>query len=213
MNLETVIYGNSAVWLNLLAVTVISFVIANLAVSILSNLYNQKFLGIEVNARKQSLWLLASMPWLISAIIGLYFSYPIVTQLDAYTPFTNNVSQFNSGFSHWHHIDSFYLFSWHGITLIAAVALVLYQITKKLMILKQHVRQTKALTELAKQREPSVYELDTEEACAFSCGFRKPVCYITSGMLAQTNRQEQEIIYQTRNGAHCQPRSTQKMVV
>ena len=194
MTFDAVITGNSAIWLNFLAVAVISFAVANMVVSILSNLFNQKFLQLEVSARKRSLWLLVSMPWLVSAVIGVCFIYPLTEQIAEYSPFTPSMSQSNSGLAHWHHLDSFYLLSWHGVTLLAAVTLLLYQVGKKLIGLYQHKQQLASLHRLATPIKQPVYELDAIEASAFSCGFRKPKCYITSGMLTQTNSQEQEII-------------------
>lgn len=182
-----IIEGDIALWLNFLAVCVISFAVANIAVSALTSILAQRFLQLEIPSRKHTLWLLVTIPWLVSLIIAACFLYPVLE----YSPFSPV-----QNYTHWHHMNTFYMDSWHSVTLMAALTYIAWVGINKLSGLKQHSQQLSTLHQFATPLRDKVFVLENHQASAFSSGFRHPKCYITSGMLDQMNANELEIIIQ-----------------
>jgi len=195
-----IIEGAVALWLNFLAVSVISFVVANIAVSAITSMLAQRFLQLEIPSRKHSLWLLVTVPWLVSLIIAACFLYPVLE----YSPFSPV-----QNYTHWHHMNSFYINSWHSVSLVMGLTYMTWVLVSKLTNLKQHKQQLGTLHQFASQLRDKVYVLDNQQASAFSSGFRSPKCYVTSGMLEQMSSNELEIIIQ-HELAHIQNRDPLK---
>jgi len=179
------IEGLFAVFLNLMAIAVITFVISNLAVSAIVCFLAQKFLTMEVKSRKAILWLLALIPWLAVICVGLCFVY----QMSSF----NAMAAVNR-YTHWHHMNYFEVFSWHSVSLIAAAFLLSYVSFNKVAQLLNHRRQLRLLQSLSTSIQPDVFEINAEQASAFTGGFLKKRCYVTSGMLKETTEQEQAVI-------------------
>jgi len=179
------IEGALAIWLNTFAIAVITFFIANFAVSLIVSILGQRFLDIEVEPRKTILWLLVMLPWCACLLVSGYFLYKFSNQ----DPFT-----WNTAYAHWHHMDVYTVFSWHTITLLLALFGIAYVLIRKVSALLKHKNELSTLSGFAREIDNKVYELELPQACAFTSGFLTKRCYITSGMLEATTPQEQAVI-------------------
>ena len=180
-----IVHGTLAVWLNIMAIAVIVFTLANIAVSMIVSLLTQRFFALEVDSRKSVLWLLALVPWLASFLVALYFGYSSVS---------NWPINLNNDYAHWHHINAFTLLSWHSLTLLVAATGLLYVLIKNITKLLKHNEELANLQNFAKPLGNDCYELDVPQASAFTSGLFNRRCYITTGMIEQTTSQEQSVI-------------------
>ncbi len=179
------IEGTLAIVLNTLTIIIITFVIANVAVSIVASLMTQSFLTIQVQSRKVALWLLITMPWLTSIGVALFF-------LNGYL--SSKAFEAETEFAHWHHMAVFSWSTWHGATLIIALVFSCFILGKKFVQLKQHHHNLKSLTHFAKPLTDNVFEIDMPKASAFTAGFIHKKCYVTSGMLKEMTEAEVEVV-------------------
>ena len=176
---------NLSLWLNMLTIAVLTFGLANSAVSVVVASFAQHFLKIQVRSRKAVLWMLAILPWFASLCVTLCFTYKYYTA----SPFDKSFD-----FAHWHHMASFNWQSWHGITLIIAAIILTYVISKKLWQLRKHSKELALLTDLAQPIADNVYKIEAPYASAFTSGFIHKRCFVTDNLIAQTSQQEQAII-------------------
>lgn len=179
------IEGQLALWFNMATILVLSFAITNFSVSLFVSLLAQKFLNIQVESRKIILWLLVVLPWLASVCVALLF-------LNEYS--TSAIFESEAEFAHWHHMSEFDWLSWHGITLIFAFVFTLQLCAKKLIQLSLHRMNLLSLTHLSKPIDTGVYEIDLFKPSAFTAGFIKKKCFITSGMLKEMTKNEVNVI-------------------
>lgn len=179
------IEGKLAVWLNIATIIVLAFVIANFAVSIIASLLAQNFLGLQVKSRKLVLWLLVTLPCITSLCVALLF-------LNGYT--SSNVFESETAYAHWHHMDAFNWLSWHGATLIIALVFSVYVFGIKFIQLKHHRKNLAYLTSLSKPLTTDVFEIELPESSAFTAGFIKKKCFITSGMLKEMTKEEAAVV-------------------
>lgn len=179
------IEGTLAVVLNTITIFIITFIIANLAVSIVASLIAQSFLTIQVQSRKVALWLLVTLPWLSALCVALLF-------LNGYI--SSNAFKSETEYAHWHHMDVFNWLTWHGATLIIALAFSLCVLGRKLIQLRHHRNDLKSLTRLSSCLSDDVFEIELPEASAFTAGFIHKKCYITSGMLKDMTKDEVTVV-------------------
>lgn len=179
------IEGQLALWFNLATILVLSFAIANFSVSIFVSLLAQKFLGMQVESRKIILWLLLVLPWLASICVVLLF-------LNGYS--TSSIFESEDKYAHWHHMSEFNFLSWHGVTLIFAFGFIIHLGVKKVIQLRLHRLNLLSLTYLSKPIEDNVYEIELSNPSAFTAGFTKKKCFITSGMLKEMTKDEVSVI-------------------
>ena len=174
-----------SLWLNMLTIAVLTFALANGAVSVVVASLAQQFLTIQVRSRKNILWVLAILPWFASLCVTICFTYKYYTT----NPFDKSFD-----FAHWHHMASFNWQSWHGITLIIAAIIVIYVIGSKLWQLRKHSKELALLTDLSQPIADNVYQIEAPYVSAFTSGFTQKRCFVTDSLLAQTSHQEQAII-------------------
>lgn len=179
------IEGTWAIILNTLTIMIITFVIANLAVSMIASLATQSFLTIQVQSRKVALWLLITLPWLASIVVALLF-------LNGYISSQTFESEIE--FAHWHHMEEFNWFTWHGVTLLIALAFCFFISGRKLLQLRKHSRNLRSLTRFSTPLSDNVFEINMPEASAFTAGFIDKKCYITTGMLKEMTQAELAVI-------------------
>lgn len=173
-----------AVTLNLIAIFIITFVVANFVISTTVSLLGEKFLHIQVKPRKILLWLMILMPWLIGLATALYL-------LDIYL---SSSVFYTESYTHWHHMDQFDWYSWHGATLLIALLYAVNVIGQKIKQLYQHKQQVNALTALATATEKNLIQIDTPQAGAFTTGFIDKKCFVTTGLINQTTTEEYDVV-------------------
>ena len=179
--------GNIATLLNGFAIASISFILANIAVSAVVSVLAQKFLKLQLNSRKTILWLLVLLPWLTGAAVSVFFVFGSVTS----SPFVAE-----SEYAHWQHMNSFSWLSWHGLILAFAALFIAYVLLVKFTQLRKHATELNLLKSLSHCRDGNIYEVELAQASAFTAGILNKQRFITTGMLAQTSAQEQQVILQ-----------------
>lgn len=179
------IEGILAVFLNVMTIAVIAFCIANVSVSLIISLLAQKFLAMQVQPRKLVLWLLVTTPWLASVCVALLF-------LNGYL--SSSVLETEIEYVHWHHMTVFKWLSWHGITLLTGVTFSSYIIVKKMIQLNRHQYDLKSLTALSIPFDEKVQEIEMPEVIAFTTGFSKKMCFISSGMIQELTHDELTVV-------------------
>ena len=173
--------------LNVLAIAIVCFVLHNIAVSAFVTLLSTRFLKLQVKSRKITLWFLATLPWFSAFSTAAYFVYA-----------ANGLSPFESASSmdHWHHIDSFSWFSWHGAVTACALVFLVYVISSRLLKLRAHQHEIKSLMALSHKLDNNTFEIDSNDAAAFTAGFISPKCFVTKGMREQISETEYHIVMQ-----------------
>lgn len=177
--------GNLAITLNIFAVTVLSFVIANIAMSTLFILFSEKLLSLQLSSRKNLLWLIVSSPWLVGSSAAIYFLYDCL--------FSTPLDEVND-LTHWHHMQTFSLTSWHSVTIAIACLLLLNTLIKQFKKLRKYQQDIALLTALSSAETENFKVLASQDTYAFTCGFRQPDCFISEGLLNATSPQEQAVI-------------------
>lgn len=176
---------NLSLWLNMLTIAVLTFALANGAVSVVVASLAQQFLKIQIRSRKTFLWVLATLPWFASLCVTLCFVYRY---------YTASLFDKSFNFAHWHHMSSFNWQSWHGATLIFASIIIIYVTSSKLWQLRKHSKELALLTDLSYPVTDNVYKIEAPYASAFTSGFTHKRCFVTDSLLRQTSQQEQAII-------------------
>lgn len=177
--------GILAVFLNVLTIAVIAFLIANVSVSFIISLLAQKFLMMQVQHRKLVLWLLVTTPLLAGLSVSLLF-------LNGYL--SSSAIESEIEYVHWHHMHVFKWLSWHGITLLTALFFILYIVVKKCVQLRRHQYDLMSLTALSTPFDEKVQEIEMSEVIAFTTGFSKKMCFISSGMIQELTHDELTVV-------------------
>lgn len=177
--------GILAVFLNVMTIAVIAFFIANVLVSIIVSLLAQKFLALQVQPRKVVLWLLVTTPWLACLCISLLF-------LNGYL--SSSVLETEIEYVHWHHMAVFNWLSWHGVTLLVALFFSLYIVVQKFIQLRRHQHDLTSLTALSVPFDEKVQEIEMPEVIAFTTGFAKKMCFISTGLIQELTHDELTVV-------------------
>lgn len=177
--------GSVAVFLNILTIGIITFIVANVAISVVLARSLPSIATVEVAARRSLLWLLAVTPWLVASCVAGVF----------YVGYWNNaLIGEGASFIHWHHMATHYWMSWHSVVLAAAglfVGHILLRLGKRMLT---HHREIQALTYYAIPRDSRVFEIESTRPFAFTTGFWRKRCFISSGVLQQLSSTEQDVV-------------------
>ncbi len=180
------INGQWALILNLLTVTVLAFIIANVFVSLVFLSVKNSIQGYTLSTRKSLLWLCVLTPWIIALCVTLFFS-----------PFLQSGANFIwlTELAHWHHPDVFYFLSWHSISLISFISFSFYITVQKLMQAYRNHHQINLLRTLTTKNK-DVFIIDSPIPTAFTGGLTKPSCFVSTGLIEQLDSADVEIIIQ-----------------
>ncbi|WP_133405904.1 M56 family metallopeptidase [Parashewanella tropica] len=178
--------NDTAVWLNLTTIAIISFILANFAVSTLFSFTQHKLFNISPISRRFILWLMAIAPWVTAICVFCDFTFAMLRDME-------NIGTF---VTHWHHISTFTFTSWHGVLLLGWVTATVFIISTKLLKLFRHQQQVASLERFSSKNEQDIYLLDSDSMTAFTSGMVSPKCYVSNGMLDKTSQTEQQVIFQ-----------------
>ena len=181
------IQGPLAVTLNVLEITILTFVVANIVISAVVSVFSPSLLKIQVSSRKALLWLVVLLPWLVGMAIAAYF-------LNGY--FTSSIFETELGNAHWHHMEVFTWLSWHGIVMLSALAFSLYLVINKAIQFFRHRMDLSLLTSMSTLKDAGYYEVATQDASAFTAGFIRKKCFVTEGLLKEVESRELGVILQ-----------------
>lgn len=173
-----------AIFLNLLAIFLIAFVVANVFLSALFSLANQQVLKIEVHSRRIVLWLVVLLPWLVGFILSFY----IVQSYNA------NADLNSFGFPHWHHMEVFDWYSWHGFMVGLASIYTFYILVLKALELNNHRQEINTLISFAEVQDNGVYQVESATTSAFTSGFYSKKCVVSSGLIEQISNEEYDVV-------------------
>ena len=178
-------FGNIAVLFNVLSIMALSGLLVILTLTALIKLRWCELNQYSILSRRGLLWLIALSPWLVS----LLASTLAILSGTQYALFPRSFD-----ILHWHHAEEFMLNSWHGLSVVAAYGGVSILLLRKIYKLILNTRQINLLRGVAQPDDNGFYLLDTDAATAFTAGYLKPRCFITSGLRNQLSDDEFEII-------------------
>lgn len=179
------ILGPTAVALNLLSIMAFAVLIIVAAISIFIKINPDVLARYSASIRRRILWLLALSPWLVglvAATLTLLSGSQYMTIPAAYDLF------------HWHHPQEFIFGSWHGLSMIFAISYTSLLFMKNIKRLLLNNSQIKLLHALADPDQNNFYQLDADAPMAFTAGYYRPKCYMTSALRRQLNDKEYRII-------------------
>ena len=181
------IQGSLAVALNVLEITILTFIVSNVVISAAVSVFSPSLLKMQVSSRKALLWLVVFLPWLVGIAIAGYF-------LNGY--FSSSIFEAESGDAHWHHMEVFTWLSWHGIVMVSAILFSLYLAMSKTIQFVRHRRDLSLLSSMSTLKDDGYYEIAIDSASAFTAGFINKKCFVTEGLLKEVESSELAIILQ-----------------
>lgn len=175
-----------AVFWNVLAIFLMTFVVANIALSAFFSLVSQQLLRVEVGSRRVVLWFVVLLPWVVGFFLSLFI----------FQSFEYGDSLINAGLPHWHHMTDFAWSSWHGVTVGLGMLYLVYQVGVQLKRLLVHQREIGALLGFSTCNQAGIYEIASDQAAAFSSGFWAKRCFVTTGLIDQLSPEEYAVVIQ-----------------
>jgi len=183
--------GDAALFLNLLSITAFCVL---LMIAIVSSLIKLKSLlkldfgnlsAYSAFSRRRILWLVTLSPWLVGFIAAAL----VLLTGSSYLPVSDLFDLL-----HWHHPQEFVFLSWHGLSTLLAISYVGFVFIQNVIRLVQNSRQIKLLHSLAEKDYDGFYQLDADAPTAFTAGYTRPQCYITSALRSRLNLEEYTIV-------------------
>ena len=184
--------GNWAVALNLASIT---FLTSLTLVVLLSLAWGFSVKTIDTSStqrRRTVLWLWVLAPWLLGLAAMLLLS-PYSQQSAISSPI--------NAVAHWHHFDVFHVGSWHGIALLMCLAFtgwLFCRTVRRLYLQQQKIRTLCSLSALHAHsfRSAPVISLASDVPTAFTAGFLRPTCYVSTGLAKRLTESELDIVVQ-----------------
>ena len=173
-----------SVFFNLLAIFSITFIVANVSLSAIFSLLGQQIIKIEVKSRKFLLWTVVSLPWALSFVLAILI-------LQAYH---TGDSLYDFALLHWHHMTHFEWFSWHGFTVGVALFFVMYVLISQGRLLWNHKKEIESLMCFSTNIETDIYQIESDDASAFTSGFFTKKCFVTTALIEQTTCEEYDVV-------------------
>ena len=201
--------NESAILLNLLSIALMGL-LAAIALLVLVWPFTAHYITqLSACTQQKVLWLFVATPWAASIICVFVFLSSL---------FQPDSSLWLGRLTHWHHPYVFHLDSWHSATLFVFILGSAYVLTRKGVNTVQHLNTLNSLTRFS-QRKVSHLEigrdiavLESQAPSAFTAGFMRPKCYVTTGLIARVTETELDIIIEHER-AHIKHRDTQKKLL
>jgi len=182
-----VIVGALAIALNFLSIALLGMLLAGLVLAGGYFLIRERIASFQPTIRRKLLWSIALAPWLI----GLISSSIALLSGTSFSIFPESFPLL-----HWHHVDEFELFSWHGFLLAASILVLLSGSGRYVFRTYHQSKKLQLLRHLSLSESESFYYLDSNNVAAFTAGYFNPRCFISLGLLNQLSEQERSIIIQ-----------------
>ena len=174
------IIGSAALFLNMVAVATVAFFFGVALVSA-AGLSGASWPSVQAGGRRRLLWLAVSIPWLLAAGVSVFFL--LSPSVDV---------AWVGRWIHWHHLDTFNVYSWHSYPSLLLLLIVTVAAIKTRRSVIEHLRAYHLLT-LALNDDQS---LESRAPQAFSAGFLVPKVFITTGLINQLTENELQIVRQ-----------------
>ena len=181
-----------AVVMNLLAIALLGLLIAAVLMTFTWLLLGRFGTLFSVKSQKALLWVWVTGPWVLGLSTTLLFS-PM---------FANTfISNWIETFAHWHHFYVFQMSSWHGISVIIFVSFSVALIAIKGWHLHRQTSAVLMLNAFSKSHQQNhgkynVVVLESDVPTAFTSGFLKPVCYVSTSLINRLSEEELDIVIQ-----------------
>lgn len=180
-----------ALTLNLLSIAVLAFIVSTMCIAAFYPAVSVRLKKCAFSLQKCVMWLIVTTPWwvAISCVIVFWPSQQVIMQ-DAWL----------SRIAHWHHTDSFHLFSWHAATLCAAILYTLWMgvnNTRRLLMQSRSLHSLLSLSaneHLCGDSDPRYYSLASSKPVAFTAGLLRPKVYISTALQQLVSAQQLDII-------------------
>lgn len=182
---KRMILGGAAILLNLLSIMVFSMLLIVVAGSFFLKVKPISLAQYSAPSRRRILWLFVLSPW----FVGLFAATLVLFSGSQYTPIPEAYD-----FFHWHHPDEFIFNSWHGLSMALAIICAGFLVVREVKRLILHSHHVSLLHELAEPDQKNFCYLDADEPMAFTAGYIKPRCYMTSALRNQLTAEECAII-------------------
>ena len=183
------IFGDFGLVLNVLTIAILSFSFTLFVVSLLIVQLNRLLSQFNAKSRSRLLWCIVTLPWVVSFLSVVILVFPELFKWQ---------SAWLTSPLHWHHIYTFSVLSWHGVSLLLFSTLVL------LLLLMKSVKAIKIISNFNLLNEFSKPEtmpngcmiIDSKNVSAFTSGLLKPQAYITQGLHDQLSSEESCVVQQ-----------------
>jgi Zn-dependent protease with chaperone function len=186
------IIGLLAILLNVLSIMAFGVLLTVAAASMFIKLKPDALSRYTPNSRRKGLWLLSLSPWLVGLLAAVF----------ALLPYSSFFSVFdNYDLFRWHHLQEFHYNSWHGLLMIVMIGIVSLLFLQSTRSLLRNARKVSVLHALAEPDQNNFYQLDADTSMAFTLGYLRPRCYVTSALRSQLNANEYQIV-QLHENAH-----------
>lgn len=164
-----------ATLLNLFAIASMGLMVILLLLFLFGHRCIKKIQSYPAQQQIQLLWLLALSPWLIGFVAGgIALSQDLVYRF------------------HWH--QGWHLSNWQATLALLSTTILLLLIVKALFLASMHYRRSRLLTQISERREDGVFELNANQATAFTQGLILPRSFISRGLLRQLSQTETDIV-------------------
>lgn len=168
------ITGTLAVIINMLTIMALGILLSVAVISLFYTFNNKNQIKYSAKIYQFILWSFVSLPWLVGLVAAIVLAF-----FDSMLIVIQNIVPD----VHWHHIDEFDFFSWHGVLGIFVAVFTLFSLSKNLVSLINNINKIKTLVSLAKSNLQSTYLLETDNPLAFTGGYFKPKVFVTTGLL------------------------------
>ena len=173
------------IWLNIFSQIVVIFLLSQLSLSLVWYFSKSSIRAMRSQWQYFLLWLMVSLPWLISISCFL-----LAMNNDAWPPDNN----FLQPYFHWHHPFSFSWQSWHGLSLITSLLICVYLCGKAYTIAHNYKKQDAKRRILSQLTCNQHGHFEHVQALAFTSGLLRPNIYISTGLAQQLSPSELAIV-------------------
>ncbi|WP_444922100.1 hypothetical protein ACJJID_07170 [Microbulbifer sp. CnH-101-G] len=175
------ILGQVALWLNLLTIAALGLFVGILLVSAACLSASRHSLRLSASSRRLLLWSAVLLPWFAASTAAVILAFPSLLGGAA-------------SLAHWHHINAFNLYSWHGVFTIAFLVLTGFLVFQSFKRVHRHLAQLRLLMQLCERDKSDQSIIQAQGPQAFTSGLLRPQGFYTSGLRDQLTAEEFEVV-------------------
>lgn len=183
------ITGGWGLAFNILTIVILSASFIVLLASLYFGKLETIFLRFDAPSRSLLLWCVVTIPWLVSIASVVVLVFP---ELFGWNNFLF------SSYLHWHHINTFFVMSWHGASLLSFSIFFLLIFFKRLafaMLISSKINQIEDILK-PKMSPGGCFIIESTSIVAFASGLLRPRAYVSSGLYEKLNSKEIFIVEQ-----------------
>jgi hypothetical protein len=174
-----------AILLNFISIALLVSLLSGVLMSIGFFLVRSRVDSFQPQTRRTLLWSIVLTPWLVGSIAA---SIALMSGT-SFSLFPESLPML-----HWHHVDVFEVFSWHGLLLLMVTSVYITGPGLHLLRTYNQFKKLRLLTQLGKEQSDKVYHLPSDKIVAFTGGYLSPRCFISHGILERLSTQERMVL-------------------